>query len=62
MNKIIKCRFCKESHGIIKYYVINYNVESPKPYHPYCIRKIAVDNIEKLSDVFLVINGIRVVT
>lgn len=46
----MKCRYCGKSDGVIKLYVIADDLETPKPYHPACIRELKIDVIKKLSD------------
>lgn len=48
-----KCRWCKKSNGVIKYYIIADDLENPKPYHPACIRKLKMAVIMKMSDIKL---------
>jgi len=47
----IKCRWCGKSNGVIKYYTIADDLETPKPYHPACIRELNMEVIAKLSDI-----------
>lgn len=46
----VKCRWCKKSHGVIKFYIIADDLEHPKPYHPACLRELKIEVIRKLSD------------
>lgn len=48
----IKCRWCDKRIGLIKWYIIADNLEEPKPYHPACIRKLEMEVILKLSDIY----------
>lgn len=56
-NNKVKCRWCKKSGGVIKYYIIADDIENPKPYHPSCIRLLDYEVIKKLPDMYAVIEG-----
>jgi len=62
MNKEIECRWCGKSKGIIKFYIIADDLENPKPYHSFCLRKLDIEVIRKLSDINLAIDGKKLTT
>lgn len=48
--KLIPCRWCNKTNGVIKFYIIADNLEEPKAYHPGCLRKLEMEVIMKLGD------------
>jgi hypothetical protein len=54
--KKLPCRWCGKKTGIIKFYILADDMESPKAYHTACIRKLEMEVIMKLSDVKAQIN------
>jgi len=60
-TKKLPCRWCKKTNGVIKFYIIADDLESPKAYHPACMRKLEMEVIMKLSDTKLQINGKKII-
>jgi hypothetical protein len=56
MKNKIKCRGCGSDKGVMKWYVIADDIETPRPYHPGCIIKFRIGVIRKLSDINAEIN------
>ena len=55
-----KCRWCGESNGVMKYFILADDLENPKPYHPACIRQLKLEVIMKLSDSKALIDGMEI--
>jgi hypothetical protein len=55
--KQLPCRWCGKKTGIRKFYIIADDLESPKPYHVACIRKLQIEVMMKLSDSKMQINN-----
>lgn len=49
-TKILPCRWCNKKNGVIKFYILADDMETPKAYHPACLRKLQMEVLLKLSD------------